>query len=76
MGEHSFDMGDQGCGEMAMSLRKAMLTLAPGERLTVFSRDLGARADVPAWCRMTGHELVSISEQPDGRTLTFIVRKG
>ncbi len=76
MDEHIFDMGDQGCGEMAMSLRKVMLTLASGEHLTVFSRDLGARADVPAWCRMTGHELVSTSEHPDGRTLAFVVRKG
>jgi TusA-related sulfurtransferase len=76
MADHTFDMGDQGCGEMAMSLRRAMQDLAPGDCMTVLSRDLGAPADVPAWCRLTGHELVSMGECPDARAFEFVVRKG
>ena len=30
-----------------------------GERLELIALDPGAPADIPAWCRMTGHTLVS-----------------
>jgi len=32
--------------------------LEPGEILRLIARDPGAPADVPAWCRLTGHALV------------------
>ncbi len=40
-----------------------MNTLNPGETLEVIARDPGAAVDMPAWCRMTGHTLIS-SEHP------------
>lgn len=72
----TFDMGDEGCGEMAMSLRKEMLALTAGDEVRVLSRDAGAPEDVPAWCRLTGHTLVTSRTLPDGRTHEFILRKG
>lgn len=76
MSQRTFDMGDQGCGEMAMSLRKEMVGLKTGEDLRVLSRDLGAPADVPAWCRLTGHTVLTMRTFTDGRTHEFILRKG
>lgn len=35
-------------------------TLASGTRLTIICTDPGAARDVPAWCRVHGHHLVSI----------------
>jgi tRNA 2-thiouridine synthesizing protein A len=35
-----------------------MATLAPGQVLRLVALDLGAPADLPAWCRMTGHTLL------------------
>ena len=75
MADHTVDMGDQGCGEMVMSLSQAMRHLAPGDRLTVLSHDLGAPADVPAWCRLTGHDLVSMGQRPASRTFEFVLQK-
>jgi tRNA 2-thiouridine synthesizing protein A len=48
-----------GCGELVLELRARVERLAPGEVLELTARDPGAPADIPAWCRMTGHVLVS-----------------
>ena len=53
-----FDAGDKGCGEIAMELRMAMLALSPRAVLKLIARDAGAPEDVPAWCRMTRHQLL------------------
>jgi len=33
--------------------------MEPGQTLEVIAQSPGAPADLPAWCRMTGHTLVS-----------------
>ena len=58
-----WDAGDMGCGQLAIELRHRMEQIAPGDRLEITARDPGAPTDLPAWCRMTGHRLVS-SEHP------------
>ena len=58
-----WDAGDLGCGELVLELRGRMLELAANGVLRLTATDAGAPADIPAWCRMTGHELVS-SEPP------------
>ena len=54
-----WDAGDLGCGELVLELRMRMSALRPGQTLRLIARDPGAPADLPAWCRMTGHTLVS-----------------
>lgn len=54
----TWDAGDMGCGELVLELRGRLLALPPGGRLRVTARDPGAREDLPAWCRLTGHTLV------------------
>jgi tRNA 2-thiouridine synthesizing protein A len=54
-----WDAGDLGCGDLVLELRARMEPLAPGRVLKLTARDPGAPADIPAWCRMTGHALVS-----------------
>jgi len=54
-----WDAGDLGCGELVLELRGRMLELAPNGVLRLIASDPGAPADIPAWCRLTGHELVS-----------------
>jgi tRNA 2-thiouridine synthesizing protein A len=41
-----------------MELRLRLKAMEPGELLKLTARDPGAREDLPAWCRLTGHELV------------------
>jgi tRNA 2-thiouridine synthesizing protein A len=55
----SWDAGEMGCGQLVFELARRVNAMAPGERLEVTIRDVGARTDLPAWCRMTGNEMVS-----------------
>lgn len=57
--DQEWDAGDMGCGELVLELRARMARLAPGQVLDLIAHDPGAPADVPAWCRMTGHILMS-----------------
>ncbi len=40
--------------------------LGPGTVLEVVATDVGTIHDIPAWCRVHGHELLSIQESIDG----------
>ena len=51
--------GDAGCGGLIVGLKRQVGQMQAGELLQVTAHDAGAPADVPAWCRMTGHTLVS-----------------
>jgi tRNA 2-thiouridine synthesizing protein A len=53
-----WDAGDLGCGDLVLELRLRMEALRPGQLLQLTATDPGARADIPAWCRMTGHTLI------------------
>jgi len=58
-----WDAGDLGCSQLIFQLRSRLIDLAPGEEIEVTAHDPGAPIDVPAWCRTTGHTLVS-AEHP------------
>ena len=54
-----WDAREAGCGELAVGLHARLARLEPGATLGVVVADEGARRDLFAWCRMTGHTLVS-----------------
>lgn len=54
-----WDAGDAACGELALALRNRVRRLAPGDCIELITKDPGAPEDVPAWCRLTGHVLLS-----------------
>ena len=58
--DQEWDAGDMACGELVLELRMRIAGLALGQVLKVTARDPGAPADMPAWCGLTGHTLVSI----------------
>jgi len=55
----TLDAGPTGCGELLVLIHRQMRALAPGQVLYVQAHDPGAREDVPAWCRLTGHHLLA-----------------
>lgn len=57
--KHRWDAGEIGCGRFVFELARRVNRLEPGETIEVLARDPGASTDVPAWCRMTGHTLIS-----------------
>ena len=71
----SFDGGDLDCGNgLLLLIRQHMDPLPRGGLLEFRSTDSSVEADFPAWCRMTGNELVSWTKA--GRQRSFLVCKG
>ena len=58
LNEIDFDGGTTGCGELLLDLLLYMKRQAPGAKVTVRALDPGAPLEIPAWCRMTQHELI------------------
>jgi tRNA 2-thiouridine synthesizing protein A len=40
-------------------------TLKSGDRLTVFCTDPGVMQDIPAWCRINGHQVLDSRHEND-----------
>jgi tRNA 2-thiouridine synthesizing protein A len=54
------------CPLPVIRLAEAAKGLPAGTELTVLSTDPAAKLDVPAWCRMRGHEHVATVEHAAG----------
>ena len=50
--------------------QNCVVNLEPGDELEVLCTDPGALTDIPAWCRIEGHEVVQSGE----RDSEFFVR--
>lgn len=48
--------------------------LNPGDRLRVECSDPGTLHDIPAWCRINGHKLISAED--NGEDIIIIVEVG
>ncbi len=71
----SFDGGDLDCGSgLLLLIREHLDPLPRGGLLEIRSTDPGVDEDLPAWCRLTGNELVSSLK--DGSQRSFLVCKG
>jgi 5-methyltetrahydropteroyltriglutamate--homocysteine methyltransferase len=71
----SFDGGDLDCGNgLLLLIRRHIDPLDRGGLLEIFSTDTSVKEDLPAWCRMTKNELVSMVE--NGRQRSYLVCKG
>jgi TusA-related sulfurtransferase len=57
------DCRGQVCPLPVISLAKAAESLQPGATVVVAADDAAAAVDIPAWCRMKGHEYLG-SEEP------------
>ena len=54
-----WEAGELGCGQLVFELKRRLEEVDHGEVLEVVTHEPGAPVDLPAWCRMTGHRLVS-----------------
>jgi tRNA 2-thiouridine synthesizing protein A len=64
-----WNAGDLGCGDLVLALRLRLEAMPPGRVLKLTALDSGARADIPAWCRLTGHALL------DERHPVYLIRR-
>jgi len=54
-----WNAGERGCSRLIMGLKRELEQIRAGELLRVEARDPAATLDVPAWCGMAGHALIS-----------------
>jgi len=61
------------CPIPVVKLAQAIKTVQVGDVIEATATDPGVLADIPAWCRSTGNELVSIGKEE--RIIRFAVRR-
>ena len=61
------------CPMPIIRMAKAIKEVEIGETIEAFATDPGVMADMPAWCRTTGNELVTLEKQE--RQFHFVVRR-
>lgn len=66
------DAEESGCGDLIVLLMRSVRKIRPGEVLELIARDPGASADIPSWCRLTGHTLLA---GPFGEAPTYQIRR-
>ncbi len=61
------------CPMPVVKLAQAMKQIQIGESVEAVATDPGVMADIPAWTRSTGNELVSMEKQD--KTFKFVVKR-
>jgi len=61
------------CPIPVVKMAKAVKEVEVGQLIEAFATDPGVMADIPAWCRTTGNELVTL-EKVD-KQFHFLVRR-
>ncbi|MDH3342405.1 MAG: sulfurtransferase TusA family protein [Gammaproteobacteria bacterium] len=62
MSNHELDARNSLCPMPVIKTQNKVNELQPGDILTVTCTDPGALNDIPAWCRINGHEVVETRE--------------
>ena len=71
---HTLDAKRLLCPMPVIRTQDKIKTLTTGDILKVTCTDPGALNDIPAWCRINGHEVIATSEQGDEILITIKVQ--
>ena len=63
MSELTLDARNLLCPLPVIRAQDKVENMKPGECLQILCTDHGVINDIPAWCRINGHEILSIDEQ-------------
>ncbi|PRR96866.1 hypothetical protein C6W20_14620 [Bacillus sp. NMCN6] len=72
--DQMLDVTGLACPMPIIRTKKKMNDLTEGQVLEIHATDKGAKADLAAWAKSSGHEL--ITQTDEGHVLKFWVRKG
>ena len=72
----SLDARNLLCPMPVIRVQNAMESLAPGDVIEVICTDPGAMSDVPAWCRVNGHEVLEAVEDAGADEIRITIRAG
>lgn len=71
MAHYDLDARHLLCPMPVIKTQNLSKNLIEGDTLTIVATDRGARQDLPCWCRINGHELLS-SEEKEGEIFVTI----
>lgn len=74
MSEATLDARNLLCPLPVIRTQDRVEKMSPGECLLIQCTDHGVINDIPAWCRINGHEVLSIDEQ--GHEIVIKIRVG
>ena len=72
MSHHELDARHLLCPMPVIRAQQQVARLRPGDTLVVRATDPGALHDIPAWCRVHGHEV--LETRRDGNEIVVKVR--
>jgi tRNA 2-thiouridine synthesizing protein A len=70
---HTLDARRLLCPMPVIRVQEKVSGLSPGDVLEVWCTDPGTRSDIPAWCRVNGHQVLDIAEADGELVLTLRV---
>ncbi len=73
MSDYKLDVRRLLCPMPVIRSQDRVEQLLPGDTLAVTCTDPGTKHDIPAWCRVNGHEVLSIEERQDEIIITLRV---
>lgn len=76
MSKHTLDVKGQLCPIPVIRTQNQAKKLAPGDTLEVLCTDPGVINDIPAWCRINGHTVVSSETKEDGKLIVITLTIG
>ena len=76
MSTHTLDVKGQLCPIPVIRTQNQAKKLAPGDILEVLCTDPGAINDIPAWCRINGHTVLSSETKEDGKLIVITLEIG
>jgi len=76
MSQHELDARRLLCPMPVIRTQDKIKTLTTSDVLTVYCTDPGVQQDIPAWCRINGHQLLDCQEINHEFVLTIEVGKG
>ncbi|MFW2372497.1 MAG: sulfurtransferase TusA family protein [Gammaproteobacteria bacterium] len=73
MSHHQLDARRMFCPMPVIRTQDKVKQLQAGDTLEVVCTDPGALNDIPAWCRINGHKVISTEERDDEVIVTVEV---
>ena len=73
MSDAVLDVKGMNCPLPVLKANRALRSLSPGDKLRVLATDRASVADFRAFCRETGHDLLSFSEEAG--VFSFTIRR-
>jgi len=76
MSHYELDVRRMLCPMPVIKTQNQVLKLATGDTLDVTCTDPGALSDIPAWCRINGHEFIGHREHDNEIIISVRVGDG